>query len=824
MRRLAILIVGLATLSALACRDSATDPGGPLTLALSLNATAGGSDAAFDKADQIAVRLLDGSAIVFEQSYDFSSAGGDVTIDAAIDRSLAGRLLTLDVFLRWQGAVLFQGTGAVTPRAGGAESVDITLIPVPVSILVEEPPTLTELGATLQLHAEALFATGDTARDVAVTWSLLDQGVITLTSGGVATATAEGTARVEAHAGQLTALATVEVHRAVASVRLSASQLSLRIGGATPVEAFVLASNGDELPGREVTWTSNDPTVADVAPQDPGIGTASAGSVAVITGRSLGSTTIHAVAEGVEATVAVAVINPPVALVPVTPLRANIVVGGTATFTAMPTDDAGDPLPGRSVTWTSSDPSVATVSGSGTTVTVTGKAPGVTTVIATSEGRTGLVTVAVAATGPVPLAWARAHQPGSTSEYAPEGMNLAGGGMAVGTEVDGLYFLTFDRLGLGALGSHFSVFVTAEASGPIAGLSRPETSCYVYDVYAAQPFGLGVECVDAASRSLVAVPFTAVVVGDGVFGGAGAPTQRSYFSLHNNPQSTGKPYTPLADFSWNSAGAPMTVFPTTSGVTHQPGVTMRPPFATFVARLGQPGAEDCAIQSVAATEVNVGCWGLSGGVQDLYHFVMGIEKGRPGTQWGLIDVDPVCPMAGPGSTNEELDALDPAAATMLKSVASSTPAQIEFRNDACERVQLYWIDYDGLPQNYGTLAPGQSLLLGTYVTHPWFVVGQSSGALAVFQPKPGLAVARIRPMSSSTGPVEVMRIGAGKYRVVFDGSSGTGPPAVLVSPRAAAYAACTQRVTAFAPVTVEVGCWGPSGQFQDTRFSLAYLR
>jgi uncharacterized protein YjdB len=824
MKRLVFVVVTLATLGALACTDSATDPGGTLRLALSLNAAAGGSDAAFDKADQLAIRLLDGNDVVFEQDYAFSSSGGDVTIDAPIDRSLAGRVLTLEAFLRWQSQDLFQGSGRVTPRAGGAEVVSITLVPIPAALLIEEPSTLTEFGATLQLHAAAILATGDTARDLTVTWSLLDPDVITLSTGGVATAKADGTARVEAHAGALTAQATVEVRRAVASIGLSTNALSLGVGVARPVEAFVLASNGDELSGRTVSWTSDDPTVADVAPQGPGPVVTADGVVAVVTGRSPGSTTIRAASEGREGTVSVTVVNTPVALVPISPLRTSIVVGGTTTFTAMPEDDAGNPLPGRAINWSSSDPSIAEVSGSGATVTVTGRAPGFTALIATSEGRTGLVTVGVAASGPVPLAWARAHKPGSTIEYAPEGVNLAGGGMAVGTEAQGLYFLDFDNLGIGALGTHFTAYVTAESSGGLAGLGRPEASCYVYDVYTDVPFGLGVECVDAASRNPVDVPFTAVVVGDGALGGAGAPGQRSWFSLHSNPLKNGVPYTPLPDFSWNSAGAPMTVVPTTSGVVHRPGVTMRPPFATFVARIGQPGVDDCLIQSVAATEVDVGCYGISGTQVDLYHFVMGLERGRPGTEWGLVNVDPSCPLSGPASTTVELDALDPAAAGVLTSVASTTEAEVEFVNDACEDVQIYWIDYTGARQDYGTLAPGKSYIQGTFVTHPWYVIGRRSGALAVFQPMPGRAVARIRPMSSSTGPVDVTRIAAGKYRVVFEGSTGTGPPAVLVSPMGSGFASCSQRVTAFAPVTVEVGCWGASGQFQDLRFSLAYLR
>jgi len=692
---------------------------------------------------------------------------------------------------------------------------------VPVSILIEDPAPLTELGATLQLRASALFATGDSARDVAVTWSLVDPDVITLTAAGVATAKAEGTARVQARAGSFSAEATVEVRRAVASIGLSTTTLGLGVGASQPVEAFVLAGNGDELSGRTVAWSSDDPTIADVAPQGLEPGALAEGSVAVVTGRMPGVTTIRVTSEGREATIAVTVVNAPVALVTISPLRANITVGGTTTFTAMPTDDAGNPLTGRSITWSSADPSVAVVSGTGTTVTVTGKGPGTTTLLATSEGRTGLVVVGVAA-ATAPLAWARVQV--VSGSFSANGSNLSGGAIDAVSEVTGLTNLQFDGLGIGGLGSRFTAYVAAEGSPGLQSQTQPGASCYISDMSTSVPLAGDVMCVDAVTRSSVDASFTIVVVGDGALGGAASPGQRAFFSLASGAQGT-KPYIPVPDFSWNSAGGAMQIIPTANGTIHRHGETLRSPFAVFAARLGQPGADDCTIQSAAATEVNVGCYNLVGGPVQPPHFALGFERGRPGTDWGLINIDPTCVKAGPASTTVELDALDPAAASVVRSVASTTRADVEFVNDSCERVQLYWIDYDGVLQDYGTLAPGQIHVQTTFVTHPWLAVGlQTAARLAVFQPKQGLAVARIRQTSSSTGPIGYTRLGAGKYEVVFKGSSGSAPPAILLSPMTTGFASCSQRVTALAPVTIEVGCWGPGRQFQDQRFALAYLR
>src|SRR6185503_18168998 len=67
-------------------------------------------------------------------------------------------------------------------------------------------------------------------------------------------------------------------------------------------------------------------------------------------------------------------------------------------LTATPRDGGGNPLSGRVVTWTSSAPTVARVSGNGL---IDGLASGTATITATSEGQSGTATITVI---PVPVA------------------------------------------------------------------------------------------------------------------------------------------------------------------------------------------------------------------------------------------------------------------------------------------------------------------------------------------------------------------------------------------------------------------------------------
>jgi hypothetical protein len=86
----------------------------------------------------------------------------------------------------------------------------------------------------------------------------------------------------------------------------------------------------------------------------------------------------------------------PVATVDVSPASAIVAVGGTVQLAASPRDAGGEPLPGRTVTWATDAPGVASVSSTGL-VTGVG-AGGPATITATSEGVSGTASVTVTST------------------------------------------------------------------------------------------------------------------------------------------------------------------------------------------------------------------------------------------------------------------------------------------------------------------------------------------------------------------------------------------------------------------------------------------
>ena len=98
----------------------------------------------------------------------------------------------------------------------------------------------------------------------------------------------------------------------------------------------------------------------------------------------------------------------PVASVTVSPSELSLVLGQSQPqqLTAIPRDQGGIQLVGRSVTWATSAPAVATVSTAGM---VTGVAWGSATITATSEGKSGTATVSVAEPGFASVTTGGAH-------------------------------------------------------------------------------------------------------------------------------------------------------------------------------------------------------------------------------------------------------------------------------------------------------------------------------------------------------------------------------------------------------------------------------
>jgi uncharacterized protein YjdB len=271
----------------------------------------------------------------------------------------------------------------LTASCGGDNSPPASTAPASVATVDVSPPSLSLIvGQTGTLVAQPRDKEGSALAGRSMTWSSSDVNVATVSSIGGVTAVSAGTATITATSEGKSGTATVTVALApVASVDVTPSSLSLVVKQTGTLVATPRDQAGNVLAGRSVTWSSRDATVATVS------------SAGVVTGAAAGTATITATSEGKSGTATVNVALAPVASVDVTPSTLSVVVKQTGTLVATPRDQAGNALAGRSVTWSSSDATVASVSLAGV---VTGAAVGTATITATSEGKSGTAAVTVA--------------------------------------------------------------------------------------------------------------------------------------------------------------------------------------------------------------------------------------------------------------------------------------------------------------------------------------------------------------------------------------------------------------------------------------------
>lgn len=165
----------------------------------------------------------------------------------------------------------------------------------------------------------------------------------------------------------------------VATVTLSQSTATLIPGATLQLTATPKDGAGSPVSGEIITWSTGAPNVATVS------------SSGLVTAVTAGTATITAAIAGKSADAIITVQNP-VASVALSQRTATLIPATTVQLTATPLDGAGNPVSGQTVVWSSSAPTIATVSLGGL---VTAIAVGTTTVTATSSGKSAAATIAV---------------------------------------------------------------------------------------------------------------------------------------------------------------------------------------------------------------------------------------------------------------------------------------------------------------------------------------------------------------------------------------------------------------------------------------------
>ena len=272
------------------------------------------------------------------------------------------------------------GEATVTATAGGvSNAVTITVTtPVESVTIAGAPEKPLNVGGTVQLSAQ-VKPEGATNK---VAWTSSDENVLTVDADGLVTALGNGEAAITATAGAQSDSVSIAVVTPASGIELDAAALALYRGDKpSKLQATVLPATASN---KGVAWTSSNNDVATVSEDG------------AVTPVGLGTATVTAKAlDGGFAATCTVTVGEHVTGVELDKSKVAIVGAGTAQLkaTVFP-DEALD----KSVTWSTSDESVATVDGNGL-VTAAGK--GSATVTATSLDGKLSATCAVEVGNPV---------------------------------------------------------------------------------------------------------------------------------------------------------------------------------------------------------------------------------------------------------------------------------------------------------------------------------------------------------------------------------------------------------------------------------------
>ncbi len=193
------------------------------------------------------------------------------------------------------------GSATLSATSGGKSgTATVTVTPVPVAAVSVTPATATlAVGGTVQLTATPQDSAGNPLSARTVAWSTSSSGVATVSTSGLVTGIAAGSATITATSGGKSGTATVTVSLVpVATVSVTPAAATVAVGGTVQLAATPRDSAGNPLSARTVTWSTSSSGVATVS------------TSGLVTGIAAGSATITATSGGKSGTAAITVTAP----------------------------------------------------------------------------------------------------------------------------------------------------------------------------------------------------------------------------------------------------------------------------------------------------------------------------------------------------------------------------------------------------------------------------------------------------------------------------------------------------------------------------------
>ena len=239
------------------------------------------------------------------------------------------------------------GEATITATCGDKTATcKVTVNPILAeSITLDKPELTLTIGASEKLTATVF---PEDVTDKTVTWSTSDAAIATVDNEGNVTAVSVGEATITATCGDKSATCKVTVNPILAeSITLDKTELSLTIGETDKLTATVLP---EDVTDKTVTWSTSDAVIATVDTE---------GNVTAV---AVGEATITATCGDKTATCKVTVSPILAESITIDKTELSLTIGETEKLTAtvLPED-----VTDKTVTWSTSDASIATVDAEG---------------------------------------------------------------------------------------------------------------------------------------------------------------------------------------------------------------------------------------------------------------------------------------------------------------------------------------------------------------------------------------------------------------------------------------------------------------------------
>lgn len=255
------------------------------------------------------------------------------------------------------------GTGRIVGVVDAArDTVTVAVGDLPASIDVQPASaTLASVKDTLVLSLTVRNSRGNLIQNPPVTWCATDPTVVRVDTVArpLAIAVGAGAVRVIATAGSVSDTSVVTVTNAPVSLDITrAADTLTSIWDSLPVPVVIRNARGDTLAPSSVQWSSDLPQVGSVT------------ATGLVVARDTGQTVVRAkygVAPGdtLRDSIGVRVLNLPAAVVLSDALDTLTAVGQSLAYTGEVRNARGNAIPGYTITWSTSNPAVATVSSGG---------------------------------------------------------------------------------------------------------------------------------------------------------------------------------------------------------------------------------------------------------------------------------------------------------------------------------------------------------------------------------------------------------------------------------------------------------------------------